>query len=92
MSTIISNQTKTKVLLTLTMDQKETILSLANAKGLSLSAFLRLKALEETQTVTHDFPGNTSKISKYLQKKVQIPKKFKDYISFEDFHKAQYKP
>jgi hypothetical protein len=37
---------KTKILLTLTLEQKEILKEIAKSKGLSLSAYLRFKALE----------------------------------------------
>lgn len=92
MSVATISPTKTKILLTLTQNQKEIIQGLATSKGLSISAFLRLKALEDVQTLPMSSNSGSSKIAKYLSKKVNIPKKFKEYQSFEEFHKASYRP
>jgi uncharacterized protein (DUF1778 family) len=92
MSTKILSETKTKVLLTLTLQQKEIITQMAKAKGLSLSSFLRLKALENVEQLPSTKPDNLLKIKQYLSKKVNIPKQFKQYQNFKDFLKAKYLP
>jgi len=92
MSTKTLSETKTKVLLTLTLQQKEIITQMAKAKGLSLSSFLRLKALENVEQLPSTKPVNLLKIQQYLSKKVNIPKQLKQYQNFKDFHKAKYLP
>jgi hypothetical protein len=83
---------KTKVLLTLSIEQKKLISKTAKSKGLSLSAYLRLKALEEVSVSENLIVQNpiVNKIQNYLQKKPSIPKKYIEYKNFKDFHKKNY--
>jgi hypothetical protein len=85
---------KTKILLTLTLEQKEVLSKLAQSEGLSLSAYLRLKALEDLGDMSTqvNLKGSSSvlKIQTYLQSPQKISKKSKDYKNFKDFHKQNY--
>ncbi len=85
---------KTKILLTLTIEQKELLSKIATSKGLSLSAYLRYKALEDVDVVSMENVSNTNSslknIQKYLEKPVNLPKKYKEYTDFRNFHKHNY--